>query len=72
MTTPEERLKHDVVNGIRARVAFLLGCNDEHKQKEMMINDQAESIARNVIDELRIRWTIIERPRKQRTLRQDS
>lgn len=68
--TPEERLQHDVQNGINNLIWDKVKYNSPEVAKSLA--EQRGDIARYVIDELRIRWTIIERPRKQRTLRQES
>lgn len=68
--TPEERLRHDVQNGINNLIWDKVKYNSPEAAK--LLADNRGDIASYVIGELRIRWTIIERPRKQRTLRQES
>lgn len=72
MTTPAERLKNDVEKAIECYAAMLLRCGEPQFSRAPAISREASSLAYAVIRELRIRWTIIERPRKQRTLRQES
>lgn len=72
--TPEQRLVHDVRNGIRRSVFSLLRYtgSDEATKDARVLTFREEMIANDIINELRVRWTLIERPRTQRTLRQES
>lgn len=67
--TAEERLLHDIQTGIFNRAAEHLA-GSRVSQASALAGDTW--LAREVMKELRIRWTIIERPRKQRTIRQES
>lgn len=71
MTTPEERLRHDIETGVMRHLYDRLRYNYDPAAVKL-IADQLKSISEQVQLELRVRWTIIERPRKQRTLRQES
>lgn len=70
MTPVQVRLEHDVLAGISRRIVELVGIDRGAEAKTLQYNETA--ICKLIISELRIRWTIIERPRKQTTLRQES
>jgi hypothetical protein len=67
---PQERLFHDVESGINQHAVYLLRYGGEAAAKTIV--EQRSGLRDAVINELRIRWTLVERPRKQTTLRQES
>ncbi len=68
--SPEDRLVHDVSAAINSVVASLVEFN--YLDTAKAIQGRRRDLSNAVINELRVRWTIIERPRKQTTLRQEA
>lgn len=70
MRNPSDRLNHDVLTAVRAVISERLGDDQIEIAKALWKCDG--QIVNAIVKELRIRWTIIERPRKQTTLRQEA
>lgn len=67
---PEDRLNHDLESAVDRVVAAMVAEDNINAAK--IIRDKRWDLVHIILQELRLRWTIVERPRQQRTLRQRS